>query len=638
MSNILDQIAKDPTLIFSNDNNQINSDLILKQVKDLIDPITENYSVLDEIHIDGLVPSQVWGQVKLVVDGINQDLLFGRVKELRETLQDVDDEEDEEDEEDDDDEEEEEEEGEGELESESDSDEEYYNAVDDLDEISNEDEEVEDIIKKDKFGLNDKFFSIDKFNKETTNENNIKDEYNTIPPDVNLLSDKLPEDESNVGTKENELYYTDYYKLQKGETIKDIKKQQIKNSEFELVPEKDVFNLNDQFFSIDEFNKQILKMESKGDNFAENDNDDEGDEEIDYFNDLEDDDDDEMLQYDDFFKPQMKPEDIKKLQDEEKIAKTKKKNNEDDDNDEFDEDDYDDAYESVMQDFADEDDFEIDEDEEIDQDDEIDESTLSTFELQQLKIKKEIEKLENEQISEKKWTMKGEVSAKNRKNDSLLIEELQFDRTAKPVPVITQEITESIVDIIRRRIKNEQFDELSKRIISELNNFKNSKKIEVSEEKSKKSLSELYEDEYNSNELNDNTVINEELQKQHDEISELYIQLNHKLDSLCSSHFIPKPKEKLIDIKVQASTILMEDSQPLTLSNSETLAPQEIYKTKSKIDKNEIQLKSGIIISKDELDRSEKQRLRRSKKRKIHNRLKENSEKKKKILTNNINK
>ncbi|GMF03071.1 unnamed protein product [[Candida] boidinii] len=82
----------------------------------------------------------------------------------------------------------------------------------------------------------------------------------------------------------------------------------------------------------------------------------------------------------------------------------------------------------------------------------------------------------------------------------------------------------------------------------------------------------------------------------------------------------------------------MEDSQPLTLSNSETLAPQEIYKTKSKIDKNEIQLKSGIIISKDELDRSEKQRLRRSKKRKIHNRLKENSEKKKKILTNNINK
>ncbi|GMF04765.1 unnamed protein product [[Candida] boidinii] len=150
----------------------------------------------------------------------------------------------------------------------------------------------------------------------------------------------------------------------------------------------------------------------------------------------------------------MKPEDIKKLQDEEKIAKTKKKNNEDDDNDEFDEDDYDDAYESVMQDFADEDDFEIDEDEEIDQDDEIDESTLSTFELQQLKIKKEIEKLENEQISEKKWTMKGEVSAKNRKNDSLLIEELQFDRTAKPVPVITQEITESIVDIIRRLKKN----------------------------------------------------------------------------------------------------------------------------------------------------------------------------------------
>ncbi|OWB67650.1 hypothetical protein B5S30_g3013 [[Candida] boidinii] len=631
MSDILDQIAKDPTLIFK-DDSQVNSGLILKQVKDIIDPLTAHYSVLDEIHIDGLVPSQVWGQVKLVSHAVGQDLLYGKIKEIKENLQEEgDDDEGHDDEgEDEEDDEDEDEEDEEQSELDSDSDEEYYNAVDDLDEISNS-EEVEDVIGKDKFGLNDKFFSIDKFNKETANENNVNDEYSTLPPDINLLSDKLPEGESKDGASKPELYYTDYYKLQKGETVKDIKDQQIKNSEYELVPEKDVFKLNDQFFSIDEFNKQILKMESKGDNFAEDGDDEEEGEEIDYFNDLEDDDDDdEMLQYDDFFKPQVKPEDIKKLEN----RKPK-----DDDNDNFDEDDYDDAYESVMQDFADEDDFEVDEDEEIDQD-EVDESTLSTFELQQLKIKREIEKLENEQISEKKWTMKGEVSAKNRKNDSLLVEELKFDRTAKPVPVITQEITETIVDIIRRRIKNEQFDELSKRIISELNNFKNSKKIEVSEEKSKKSLSELYEDEY-KNALdgdNNSSVVNEELQRQHDEISELYIQLNHKLDSLCSSHFIPKPKEKLIDIKVQTSTISMEDAQPLTLSNAETLAPQEIYKTKSKIDKNEIQLKSGIIISKDELDRSEKQRLRRSKKRKIHNRLKENSEKKKKISTNNINK
>ncbi|GMG06567.1 unnamed protein product [[Candida] boidinii] len=144
MSDILDQIAKDPTLIFK-DDSQVNSGLILKQVKDIIDPLTAHYSVLDEIHIDGLVPSQVWGQVKLVSHAVGQDLLYGKIKEIKENLQEEgDDDEGHDDEgEDEEDDEDEDEEDEEQSELDSDSDEEYYNAVDDLDEISNS-EEVED--------------------------------------------------------------------------------------------------------------------------------------------------------------------------------------------------------------------------------------------------------------------------------------------------------------------------------------------------------------------------------------------------------------------------------------------------------------------------------------------------------------
>lgn len=79
---------------------------------------------------------------------------------------------------------------------------------------------------------------------------------------------------------------------------------------------------------------------------------------------------------------------------------------------------------------------------------------------------------------------------------------------------------------------------------------------------------------------------------------------------------------KTIDIKVTDS-ISMEDAQPLHVSNESRLAPQEIYKIgddEAKGDgvkgKTQVQLKSGLSYSKDELSREDKQRLRRASKRK----------------------
>ena len=257
------------------------------------------------------------------------------------------------------------------------------------------------------------------------------------------------------------------------------------------------------------------------------------------------------------------------------------------------------------------------------------EERLSTFEKQQREIQRQISELEAESIAEKKWTMKGEVSGKQRDADTLLEEELEFDRTAKPIPVITQETTETIEEIIKRRIVNQEFDEIPKRIISEMNSFKPSKKVQVSEEKSSKSLAELYEDEYAGK--TGDEEINEELQKAHDEISAMFKDVTYQLDSLYSSHFVPKPKEKLLDVRVETSTIAMEDAQPLTMASNNTLAPQEVYKATTKVGKNEVLLKSGVVMAKGELETEDKQRLHRAKKRKQHMQHKDDSLKKKKV-------
>lgn len=368
---------------------------------------------------------------------------------------------------------------------------------------------------------------------------------------------------------------------------------------------KDAFGLNDGFFDIDEFNKQIVAMEDE----------ELGDDDIDYFANVSDSDEDEMPYYEDFYN---KPNGEAEADDKEADADDKLE-------DDIDEEAYDEAVGTAMTDLLEEQPPE----------------TLSSFEKQQKALQAEIAELEAELVAEKKWTMKGEVSAKTRPVDSLLDDEdtnmLEFDRTAKPVPVITDEVTESIDELIRRRIKAEEFDDLPRRIITDVSKFHNKQKFELSEEKSSKSLAELYEDDYKKVDMQ--AEVSEEVQKQHDEIAELFATVNHHLDSLSSAHFVPKPHQFTnTEIKVSdtAATITMEDAQPTHVSDEAVLAPQEIYKigddkptAHGAAGRSEVVLKSGLAVSKDELSREDKQRMRRATKRKKAKHFEEREELKK---------
>ncbi|KAH9200014.1 U3 small nucleolar ribonucleoprotein complex, subunit Mpp10 [Zygosaccharomyces rouxii] len=359
-------------------------------------------------------------------------------------------------------------------------------------------------------------------------------------------------------------------------------------------------DLNDEFFDLNEFNRQTLEAE-------EGEGNEQDDEEVDYFGDLPSEDEEEALYYNDFFD---EPTSQKSTKKEVTSEKPKKKQQAEPD---FTEEDYDAAVDSAKLDlFADDDKEPKGGDEDTDS-----EKKLSTFEKQQLDIQRQIEQLEKEAVAEKKWALKGEAQSKDRPQDALLEEDVEFDRTSKPVPVITTEVTESLEDMIRRRIKEKGFDDLPRRVVTDSNLKSYKPDFQLSDQKSSKSLAELYEEDYKG--VSQDAAVSEELQKEHDEISDMFNNLFYKLDALSSAHFIPKPSKKSLEVRVETPAVSMEDTQPLTMSTEQSLAPQEIYRVGKGENPNEIKLKNGMPVAKEELTRDDKQRLRRAMKRKRAN-------------------
>lgn len=557
----LEELLNDPSILFTEKKNQaddaFNYENLLITLKDIVDPVikhSEN-SVLDEIYVDGLDATQVWGQAKMVFDSVERSV-YEEIEEYKENG--------------------------------------LY-----LDEgLAAEKEEEED-------GLDTEDSDVAFGERGSVDEEDSEEE-------VADEEEGEGEDESNAEVlSEEEMRDSDEGEQDYEE---ESEEEAVQGGDAEEDKKEDGFGLNDGMFDLKEYQRQVLALEDGVEDQSD-------DEEVDYFGDLgdEDDDDEEMLTYKDFFDDTKTPQ--------RKGKKSRKNKEATQAEEELGEDEYDEAFNAAQADIFDE---EIKEEEaEKTKSRSKPEERLSTFEKQQRQIQRQISELEAESIAEKKWTMKGEVSGKQRDADTLLEEELEFDRTAKPIPVITQETTETIEEIIKRRIVNQEFDEIPKRIISEMNSFKPSKKVQVSEEKSSKSLAELYEDEYAGK--TGDEEINEELQKAHDEISAMFKDVTYQLDSLYSSHFVPKPKEKLLDVRVETSTIAMEDAQPLTMASNNTLAPQEVYKATTKVGKNEVLLKSGVVMAKGELETEDKQRLHRAKKRKQHMQHKDDSLKKKKV-------
>jgi U3 small nucleolar RNA-associated protein MPP10 len=136
-----------------------------------------------------------------------------------------------------------------------------------------------------------------------------------------------------------------------------------------------------------------------------------------------------------------------------------------------------------------------DDDDDDDQDQDLGE-VKSSHELRTIRLAKKIKKMEAEAVETKSWQLTGEVAAIERPENALLGEYLDYDTVAKAAPIITEEVSKRLEDIIVQRIKDQAWDDVERKIKPIENPYEYKKKLILDQEKSKLSLAQVYEDEY----------------------------------------------------------------------------------------------------------------------------------------------
>ncbi|KAL6541976.1 hypothetical protein OROGR_011462 [Orobanche gracilis] len=228
--------------------------------------------------------------------------------------------------------------------------------------------------------------------------------------------------------------------------------------------------------------------------------------------------------------------------------------------------------------------------------------SLSTHEKELVRLHSQIEKMEKANLEPKTWTMQGEITAAKRPKNSALEVDLDFDHNVRPAPVITEEVTASIEEIIQKCILEGQFDDVQKP--PTLIDKAPREKKELDENKSKKGLAELYEDEYaQKTGLVSSALSFSDEQKK--EASMLFKKLCVKLDGLSHFHFTPKPIIEDMSIQANVPALAMEEIAPLAVSDAAMLAPEEVFSGK------------GDIKEETEMTKADRKRRRANKKRKF---------------------
>ncbi|XP_063782316.1 U3 small nucleolar ribonucleoprotein protein MPP10 [Pseudophryne corroboree] len=225
----------------------------------------------------------------------------------------------------------------------------------------------------------------------------------------------------------------------------------------------------------------------------------------------------------------------------------------------------------------------------------------SSFEKREEKMTEKIQSLQTQMLGEKSWQLSGEVTAQKRPENSLLSESLLFDHASRMAPVITEETTLQLEDIIKQRIKDQLWDDVTRKEKPKEDAFEYKKRLTLDHDKSKLSLAEIYEQEYLK--LNQ-TKTEEEENPKHVEIQKLMDSLFLKLDALSNFHFTPKPPVPEIKVVSNLPAISMEEVAMVGVSEAALLAPEEIK------EKN----KAGDIKTNAEKTATDKKRERRKKK------------------------
>lgn len=209
---------------------------------------------------------------------------------------------------------------------------------------------------------------------------------------------------------------------------------------------------------------------------------------------------------------------------------------------------------------------------------------LSAHAIHSQKLKEQTLQLEHDLIAEKPWKMMGEAKSTSRPADSLLDSTPEFEVAFKPPPILTAEHTADIETMIKKRVLDEDYDDVVPRELPDIGAHKRGGEApEVSQEKSKLGLGELYEREYLKKSTGYDRTADEKQTVEDaakDEMKELFANLCSQLDALSNYHFAPRPVAEEAEITNTGDNrpaIAMEEVLPLHVSNSRGQAPEEIY-------------------------------------------------------------
>lgn len=166
---------------------------------------------------------------------------------------------------------------------------------------------------------------------------------------------------------------------------------------------------------------------------------------------------------------------------------------------------------------------------------------MTTHERRMAALREQISELESENVAPKEWVLMGEAASRQRPQNSLLEEDLEFDRVMKAVPVVTEEVVKSLEEKIKARILEGRFDDVVRIRPMEDKPFLPSRLLELQDTKSTQSLAQIYENEYTASQTGETTDDRDgKLQKEHKEITLLWEKICGKLDALCNAHYVPK--------------------------------------------------------------------------------------------------
>lgn len=229
---------------------------------------------------------------------------------------------------------------------------------------------------------------------------------------------------------------------------------------------------------------------------------------------------------------------------------------------------------------------------------------LSSHQKRQKQMDKYIARLEATSLENKSWQMSGETSSRFRSENSLLEEDLIYDHVSRPAPEITEEVTHTLEDIIKQRIKDQAWDDVVRKEKPKEQPYNYHVLHPLDQEKSKLSLAEIYEREY----IKQTQVEKEERKNpKHEDIQTLMNKIFTELDALANYHFTPNMPEPEIKTVPNLPSVMLEEVAPVSHSDTTLLAPEELQ---DKSDRPE--------MGKSERSITDKKRERRRKKKYQH--------------------